>query len=370
MDSRIQSLLNDPELVRTCTWFSDSGIWDKFLNKCLEIISTGSEAGKRHAKTVVQHAPKRCQRVQGWGLLAQIHRTLGDLDKAEAAIEQAFFIAEGCSECPPDLHRRRAYIKRNRHDWAGALADADTAIDQYRELGHAGHDLRGNGLASSLNVRGLIRFYKGDPATAAADLREALVILHPAVSPTLYRIVLTNLALFLSATGSREDLLLADQHIRKARRLFKGVSLRSQERAKLDWITAMIRHQLEYRDASRLRDMMQDALDTFLDLGMQLEAIAVASDMARMIWHHGDSRPKTQAIVENLLGRLRLADLAPEVAGALRKLEEELDAMGWDGHQDVRAAIEALREACGAADNKGDRVLTCLVTWRELGRAA
>jgi hypothetical protein len=191
-------------------------------------------------------------------------------------------------------------------------------------------------------------------------------VLDPAVSPRLYRLVLANLALCLFLTGKRSDLVLAETYICKARQLFKGVSRRSQERAKLDWITAMIRHRLNQGRPCRRRQMIRRAIDTFLELDMELEAVAAVSDLACMVWHCDEYRECIREVLSALRGRLRNEALAPAVAEALRELGPPIEAAGFDAHLNLRAAIEKLRTACSEADETGTRVLACLLTWPTL----
>ncbi len=109
--------------------------------------------------------------------------------------------------------------------------------------------------------------------------------------------------------------------------------------------------------------MMRKAIDTFLELGMELEAVAASSDVACMVWHCDDYRERIREVLGALRGRLHVEALAPGVAEALRELRPAIEAAGFHAHLDVRAAIEKLRTACSEADETGTRVLACLLTW-------
>ena len=362
MNDRVQLMIDNPREAVKHSWSREPAFYDRFLARVLSIVDADPRAGKGPAKTALLHSPTACHQVQGFGLWAQVHRAIGELDTADAAIKDGFFYADGCPACIADLHRRRANLRKARRNFPLALEDANEAVRLYLKLGQPGHDLQKNGLASSYSFRASIYFYMDRFGLAASDYREALGVLDPKVSPALYRIVLANLAAALQATGRRSDLLEAEKYLKKARRLFKGAALGGQEWAKLAWLTAQVRYQLKKGQPCILKGMMEDALDDFLALGLHLEAISVAADLmkmklARRRWGRGEARVVIREILTNL--SQRLPGIPVEVCATLGQAGRAVDASGFDAKDALKTAIDDLREACSPAPD----AIACLVTW-------
>lgn len=362
MDDLIRQLAEKPETV--CLWpeVRNPRFHNHYLQHCRRVIDSNPVEGQVVARLAIRIAPGVCDAVQAWGVYAAALRVQGKLGAAEAALRQALFIAGGCSACLADLDRREAYIKRDLKLYPTALGLANSSIERYRLLpGQATHDLDGNGLASAFLCRGQIHWEAGGAdssnrlslfSLAAADFGKVVSMVSREDSPMLFGKAIFNLAAALFSTGREKDLHLANEHLRIARRHFKGVRKGSPERAKLDWLTAMLRYELRSMKLHRVCECLKRAQQDFIDSGMPQEAVAVTADLARLSF---PDQNKIRAYILNIEDGV--SRISSELRQRLRDVVAATYIENWNAPKVLRASIEALREACGP------KVLACLVSW-------
>lgn len=155
----------DENLEVACQWpeVRNPRFHKAYLQLCLRAISSNPVKGQVVASTAIRIAPGVCEAVQSWGVYAAAFRMRGRLGSSEAALRQAFLIANGCLACLADLERREAFIKRDLKLYPTALGLANSSIERYKLLaGHVTHDLDGNGLAKAFLCRGQI-YWEASP---------------------------------------------------------------------------------------------------------------------------------------------------------------------------------------------------------------
>lgn len=362
MDKLILRVVEDPDSASRWPEVRTPEFQRAFALYCLRVIESSPVEAQEIARTAIRIAPSPCEAVRGWGLFAASFRVLGRLDAARAAIDHGFLLAGNCPACLADLDRRSAYIKRDLKLFPDAFEHATSAIHRYRQmLGQTDHDLHGAGLAKAYLCRGQISYEAGLAglsnstslfSAAVADISNSLSMISRTASNQLYGKVVANLAWALSATGKREDLLLANEHVKDARQQFKGVRKGSPERARLDWLTAMIRHELGKMKLHRVLYYLNRAQQDFLEKSLVQEAVAVTSDIARLAFPDQNEIRRLFTEVEQ-----RAATMSPELRERLRMVIEATKIRHWNGAELVRAAIEALRKSCGP------KTIPCLMAW-------
>lgn len=187
---------------------------------------------------------------------------------------------------------------------------------------------------------------------AAADIGKVVSMVSRKDSPILLGKAIFNLAAALFSTARREDLRLANAHLSDARRQFKGVREGSPERAKLDWLTAMIRYELGSIKAHRVWEYLSRAREDFLKADMPNEAVAVTSDLARISFPNRDKIRDLMSSIESRISRTSL--------GFQQKIRDVIAAANikdWDAPKVLRSTIVELRDVCGP------KVLPCLISW-------
>lgn len=362
MDELIRRVAEDPESEWRRPEVRTPEFHRAFSLYCLDVIASAPAEAEAKARTAIRIAQAPCEAVRGWGLYAASLRAQGKLDAALAAIEHALLLAGNCLPCLADLDRREAYVKRDMKLFPEALDLANSSIHRNTLLsGKPDHDIHGAGLAKAYLCRGQIHYEAGKAglpdapvllATAVADISHSLSMISRADSPQLYGPVVFNLAYALSATGKTEDLVLANEHIKVARQQFKGVREGSPERAKLDWVTAMVRYELREMKLHRVLEYLYRAQQDFLDKGMVQEVVAVTSDIGRLTF---PDQNRIRTLFEEV--EQRAEKLSPELRQRLRDVIRATKLEGWNAAELVRSAIEALRRACGP------RTMPCLIAW-------
>lgn len=351
-----RTLLEDPGK-------EDPELLEDLLRLCADRVESNPTKGLALCRATVQLAPllgHGCQVVQAYGIMSDAERSLGFLREAHQSIGYAFSITDGCIACFSTLHRKKALVRRDERNFGEAISEFNTALG-FQAQASIDHDLHGHGVAKILLGRGSTFYEAGlaDPvnrtlllSSAVADISRSLSLISPTESSKLYRIGVFNLAWALSASGRKDDLVLADRNVREARRLFKGVQARSAERAKLDWLTAMVRYELRSMKLYRVCEYLKRAQQDFIELGMPQEAVAVTADLARLSF---PDQNQIREYISNMEDRL--SHISSELRQRLREVVAATFIEDWNAPMVLRASIEALREACGP------KVLACLVSW-------
>lgn len=348
-------LLEDPRTVRD--WTPTPEEFKAVLQHCLAEVDSNPEQGEALAQAILRPAPDRCLTTQAWGLVAQGQRAQGKAPRALVTIHQVHqVLGDLCTKCDADLDRREAYILRDLRLFSRALSVANDAIAKYRGLEGPGHDLHGNGLASTYVARATIYDESGHPEKAVEDASRALSLICPKTSPKLYRVAIFNLATYLYETGERSDLELADEYVSKARKLFKGVQKPSQERAKLGWLTCMIRYRLGKTRPARLLKILRRCQRDFITVNMPQETLAVAADSARIAYPNlAEMRDAIIGLQEDL-NSFRM-NIPKELRPTAARFKGIVTSQTWIPQDDLQTIIKDLRNACGP------KMLPCLVTW-------
>ena len=375
VDERVRQLAKDPALALMAPWAKHADVVEAFFSHCQIVADSNPKEGLPLAKTALRIATDACRQAQALAIRAQCERVMGQHAEAQAHLALAFDTGELCAACPPDLYRRRACAWAAVHEHGRAVEDASEAIRRYEKLGHAGHDLHGNGLATSYFVRGAVLFHSGSYREASNDMGQALALIDGVVSPRLLVPALQNYAACLRKLGAPEDLLRAEKYIRQARRHFRGSTKPSQHRAKLAWTAAMIREEIRklrprppnvriVRPA-RIRQLLERARRDLVELGYQDDAAAITADLARIAFPDVDRIPAIIAALDTDLER-HGRKLPKKIGAKLERLRRAVATGGlWDGDSDdvaaafkeTRKAIKALRGACGDT-------IACLISWQ------
>lgn len=367
IDPSVLDFLADPEREIKKPYARSAEFLLKYLRHCANRITSSPGEGRDLVLLALRViAPQinvdTCTTVQIWSLFSAADRFMGRLDKADAILDLAFDLADECLNCQAHLLRKRALVRVDQKRYDEAIAAAGSSIEIYRNIETDDvHEILGDGHARAFLWRGNAYYEASESgygdeehliSCSATDYGRALALLSPQRSPKLYGVAIFNLGAALAATGKKEDLLTADQHVRKTRGLFRGIEKISQERAKLDWLTAMIRHELRTMRPARVRFYLSRSLNAFVVLGMPQETVAVAADLARIAF-------PDQNRIRTIVGELedRLCRISDDLRQKIQDVQAATRLEGWDAAETVKAAIEALREACGP------KTLPCLIAW-------
>jgi hypothetical protein len=287
----------------------------------------------------------RCQVVQVLGLSARRLTLIGDLAAARETLGRARAEAGDCQACILDTLRREALLLLHLGDKAGALTKSQGAMDGYEALGGPGHDLNGDGWASSLIARAQIRFELGDRAGAAADF--AIALEHFPRPSKIWRVTHQNLSHTLTLSGPVERSLASKDLVSLRLRMRKGVTV---ERAGFLWMDGQLVISIGER-----RYLGMDRLIASLRLYRHPKIatpgpwLGVASDYSRALY---PQREKIARFLEREVtpysDRLIKSDVHRE---QLRKLYALCEARRstpatWPA---LRRVIESLRAAAGDA---------------------
>lgn len=287
-----------------------------------------------------------CQTVQVLGLNARRLTLVDDLVGARVALEQAVAESGSCRACELNTLRREALLLMHLEDHEGALRMSQRAMDGYDALGGPGHDLDGDGWASSLIVRADARFHLGDKAGSAADFATALGRF-PRSSKT-WRVTHQNFASTLALTGPAGQRQVSRSLTSLRLSMRRGVTV---ERASFLWLDGQIVVVVGDDRRSR-RDRGLDRLRTSLRLyGHPTIAtpgpwLGVGSDYTRVLF---PDRKAIEKFLEKEMvphaDRLIKADIHREQLDELCALASNYRSRA----SRLRRAIETLREAGGAA---------------------
>lgn len=296
-----------------------------------------------------------CQTVQVLGLDARRRTLVGDLLGAREALAQARNEMSDCRACDLDTMRREALLLLYLGKEEEALRLSQRAMDGYEAFGSPGHDLNGNGWASSLIVRAEIRCELEDYAGSAADCATALK--HFPRASKVWQVTHQNMAATLALTGpaGRRDVSAELVSLRLTMR--KGVSV---ERAAFLWLDGQLVVAIgdrRYRGLERLQTSLR--LYGHPRIATPRSWLGVASDYARALF------PESEAIARWL--EREVAPHARRLIKDARDFEQlkDLYALAKRRHRslsmfgELRRGIESLRECAGTA-------MPCLLPpWRD-----
>lgn len=176
-----------------------------------------------------------CQTVQVLGLKARRLTLVSDLVGAREAMSRARSEAGDCRACDLDILRREALLLLHLGEKDEAFRKSQGAMDGYEAFAAPGHDLNGNGWASSLIARAQIRFELGDKAGSAADFGTALS--HFPRASKVWRVTHQNFATTLALMGPVAQRQISNDLVSLRLSMRKGVSV---ERAAFLWLDGQL----------------------------------------------------------------------------------------------------------------------------------
>jgi len=291
-----------------------------------------------------------CETVQVMGLRAYQRRLLSDLDHAEHLLRKAFEIGAGCpmtaadnqgiSACLLDLDRRLAILEAALGRPEQGLRRAQGALDGYEVLGHPGHDIDRDGIASCHYARGEIRFELHDFARCAADLSVCLDR-YPAESEVWERAqqFFTTALAHTDYAGRKTAFQLQER-----RRLRISHRVGTTEYGYFFWTDGQLAVVLGKQRAIK---KMKLALTTFAGQGMPDQVVGIGHDIALAMW---PNRTQIKKFFKNELYPLangmardrRQVEALNEVVSLLRGCPQP------DSSSLLACALRRLREAAGA----------------------
>lgn len=233
----------------------------------------------------------RCHYVQALGLLAFCDRKSNRLAEAESRLREAITRdCRGCLACLADLHRRLGLVLLFQRRFDEALAAITTALELYRKVRGAGHDLHGLPREECLAARSMIYIYRGEFDLGEADTMAALPTV-PAVKRSLRLQLLVNLAwsqLRFPFRFADSPYLPAESQVAAAKgTLFEAVALfdaedldesHSAERASVYWLSGVIDGLEGNRGAAEFK--LGVARDDFRAIPMPDKLVICAADLA------------------------------------------------------------------------------------------
>lgn len=290
-----------------------------------------------------------CERVQVLNLRSYRLRVLGDLDSAEQLLLRALAVGGNCpmraardefSACHLEVEWRLGVFEAAIGRGEVGLRRVERARVGYEILGHPGHDLDRDGIASCTYARGVIRGHLGDHAGAAADFGVCLdrYLEGSAVWERAHQDFTTALANGGLPTWEKAWELQE----RRRRRICKRAG--TTEYAYFYWTDGQLGAAL---GKQRSRKKMKVAMTEFAAQGMPDEVIGVGHDIALDMFPNRDLirsffarefLPLTRGLVKDPRQKQALND----VIGLLRGSPQP------ETTSRLRGALQSLRAAAGA----------------------
>jgi hypothetical protein len=288
-------------------------------------------------------------------------RVLDYLPKSEIAIKIAhsIFLEGECSGCEAAILRHqaqllhfRAYKSRDQRLWdkAGELIKCSVSIG--RAATETDHDIESGGVAPSLSCLAEILYHSGHPARAIACASEALGLITTRRAPELYDLTVFNLAVYLKSCGGKEHLLVVEAAIIGMRSKFKGHTRLDYFKARLDWLEAQVRWELQRAPVGRVWELVDRARECFRKKGMRIEYVAITADLGRM---RLAERGVVIALVEDLI---RTEGLPLDIRMAVGAVSRAVAKGTWDGEFELIEALRKLRNTTA-----GGAVLPAFITY-------
>lgn len=233
----------------------------------------------------------RCHYVQALGLWASCDRKSNRLSEAESRLRAAISQdCRTCLACLADLCRRLGLVLLFQRRFEEALAALTRALELYRKIRGAGHDLNGLPRESCLAARSLIYVYRREFDLAEADAAAALLTV-PVAKRSLRLQLLETLAwsqLRLPGRFAGSPILPAESQVAAAKRtLYEAVALfddedleegHSAERASIYWLSGVIDGLEGNRAAAEFK--LGIARDDFRAIPMPDQLVVCATDLA------------------------------------------------------------------------------------------
>jgi tetratricopeptide (TPR) repeat protein len=312
------------------------------------LLESAEAAGTADPATTlpkIQEALRCCRRAGGaqclesrcFSVLGLLLVMMGRTRPSERAFEVSY--RADCRCCRPFIDRRFAYLLHEQGRHEAAVRRAERAAD----------DARGSLKGLAVLTLGEMRYHAGDVSGAIRDCNEAvrrIPVTSPHHSPALAALVYC-----LGHSERPEDVAEAFAMIPGLERRFLGVKRKSQQRAKLAWVTGGIlaRHAVFFKLRGwKLRGQLATARE-YLDKGvsglerlgtMPLDAAAARTDLAGI---HAMIDPLT---VEDILDGIDVAALTSLKTAALEAaqaiLAPERISQLWVALRELRdATVEA-----------------------------
>lgn len=226
-----------------------------------------------------------CHFLQAQGIKSYSYSKLGKHEDALQLIDgEDTFVKERCGSCSAEYYRHRGYIlfawsfeTKSPSRSAESLVETDRAIDLYRTL-NEDHDLHNNGLAHCYLYRTQIRYYTQGPSAAMEDVRTGLSLMNSSTSKDLHQFLLHALAAILLKSGDPTGLDQARQIVREQLAYFGDAPTVPSMLTR--WLMGLVESKAGDTEAALFH--FEDAIDCAVQLRLQGEVAAIASDLAAL----------------------------------------------------------------------------------------
>lgn len=163
----------------------------------LAVVEPSIELFDRIRKTRLKEIKARralCFFVQSQGIEAYAYQLMGQFVIALQKLQEAIRGAGGCVACEAEELWRFGLLYLDWGRWPQSYSALKGAIERYRSLPDAGHDLLGNGVANCMLARAGCLYHTVGPEAGAVEARGALKILTGKESPLLFVALVMALA--------------------------------------------------------------------------------------------------------------------------------------------------------------------------------
>lgn len=233
----------------------------------------------------------RCHYVQAAGLRAFCDRKSSRLSEAESTLRRLIARdGRACAACLADLYRRLGIVLLFQRRYEDALAALTRALELYRKVRGAGHDLHGLPREKCLAARSMIYVYNSEYGLGEADAKAALATV-PVAKKSLRLQLLESLAwsqLRLPGRFAGSPMLPAESQVEAAKEtLYEAVALfdeedlekgHSAQRASIYWLSGVIDGLGGNRTAAEFK--LGVARDDFKAIPMPDELVICGADLA------------------------------------------------------------------------------------------
>lgn len=268
-----------------------------FLERCDEVLLTNSAEGLRLAHfgcSIASRMEDAEQMASAFAVLGAAHRRIGSFPLSEDVFGRGLRLASRSGLARADLLQRRALLRAEIGQFAGALADADEAVASRRQLARFG--IREcETLPCALVIRAHVYCGAGETQKSLNDNIEALTVTTPALTPRTYSLALSNV------DSLQESASLTVGEVACFMRMVKEATKRltprhAYERLKLQWVLAnQLRRLGSTRKAEKLLLKIRPGL-----LRVHLREFLCASlDLADICRFHGDGAA-LQTVLEEM----------------------------------------------------------------------
>ena len=279
--------------------------------------------GRHWLGTALERAPRDAPlRAKGLIAFAMLTRLHGDLDLAEASIEEARALAveRGAKADLALATLTSGIVAEDRALYDVAHGRFVEATDLYREIGQE------RGLGHGLNCLGMVALRRGEIATASEHFHAALHRFRRLDDGWSVAVAATNLGWIAETSG---ELAEARDWYEETRQMWERSGDEHGRARSLASLGRVARHR---RDFAQARRLLEDALHVFHRLGHRRLAAACLVELA------------------DVAHERKRCDLAARLLGAAQSLRASLGTPAWADETALEDhVLAAITEAMGAA---------------------